>query len=255
MAQPDSQSEPLPVPATLDFQDVLRRSFDLLARNAVPLLVLAGLLVGLPSLLLRDSAVDTDLAKPGIWEGLSLSGLVLMVAQAMLHAAVASGMLRQLGGAADQKLADLLRTAGGAVLAVIGVSLIKGIVLGVLFGIGSYWWLVVPAPFLLLGIWLSARWLVAVPVAVAENLGVSDALARSRDLTAGHRWTLMAWLALLWVLTLLLGKLLAALFGVVGLGALAHGVVLVLSAALDATVAVVVYWRLINGRNLATVFD
>jgi hypothetical protein len=239
---------------TLDFQSVLRRSFDLLVRNIVPLLVLSGLLVGLPSLLLRDTAVDTELAKPGIWEGLSISGLVLMVAQAMLHAAVATGLLRQLSGAADQKLGDLLSSAWGAIVAVILVSLIKGIVLGVLFGIGSYWWLVIPAPFLLLGIWLSARWLVAIPAAVMEKLDATDALSRSRDLTSGHRWTLVAWLALLWLMTLLLGKVVAGVFGVVGLGALAHTAVLILSAALDATVAVVVYWRLINNTDVAKVF-
>jgi Membrane domain of glycerophosphoryl diester phosphodiesterase len=163
-------------------------------------------------------------------------------------------LLRQLGGAADQKLGDLLAGAWGAVIAVIVVSLIKGIVLGVLFGIGWYWWLVIPAPFLLAGIWLSARWLVAIPAAVMEKLDATDALARSRDLTSGHRWTLMAWLALLWLLTLLLGKGMAVLFGWLGLGALAHTAILILSAALDATVAVVVYWRLINQADVAKVF-
>jgi membrane-anchored glycerophosphoryl diester phosphodiesterase (GDPDase) len=127
-------------------------------------------------------------------------------------------------------------------------------VLGVLFGIGRYWWLVIPAPFLLAGIWLSARWLVAIPAAVMEKLDATDALARSRDLTSGHRWTLMAWLALLWLLTLLLGKGMAVLFGWLGLGALAHTAILILSAALDATVAVVVYWRLINQADVAKVF-
>lgn len=239
-------------PVALDFQAVLARSFALLVKNAVPLAILAGLIVGLPSLLLQNRAVDVEIARPGIWEGLSLSGLILMVAQAVLHAAVSVGLLRQLAGEPDQKLGDLLSSAWGPVIAVVGVSLVKGLVLGFFYGIGSFWWLVLPLPFLGLGIWLAARWLIAVPVAVAEKRGIADALARSRDLTAGHRWTLMAYLALLWVLTVLLGKISAGVFGVLGLGNLAHAAVMIVTAALDATVAVVVYWSLKNGAGQVT---
>ncbi len=236
----------------LDFQAVLARSFALLVKNAVPLAILAGLIVGLPSLLLRETVIDSDIANPGIWEGLSISGLILMVAQAVLHAAVTVGLLRQLGGAPDQKLGDLLSSAWAPVLAVIGVSLVKGLVLGFFYGIGSYWWLVLPLPFLVVGIWLAARWLVAVPAAVAEKLDITEALGRSRDLTSGHRWTLMAWLALLWLLTALLAKIIAAVFSVLGLGALAHAAVMIFTAALDATVAVVVYWSLKNTPDQVT---
>ncbi len=238
---------------TIDFQTVLARSFALLVRNAVPLLILAGLIVGLPSLLLRDTALDREVANPGIWEGLTLSGLVLMVAQALLHAAVTTGLMQQLAGQPAPKLGDLLAAAWATTLPVIGVSLVKGLALGLLFGIGSYWWLVLPLPFLVVGIWLGARWLVAVPAAVTEKLDVADALGRSRELTAGHRWTLMAWLAILWAVTLVAGKIIGALFGVLGLGGLAHAAVLIASAALDATAAVVIYWTLKSSPEQVTV--
>jgi hypothetical protein len=235
---------------TLDFQSVLNRSLELMIRNVVPMLILAGLIVGLPSLLLRDSAIDRNVADPGIWEGLSISGVVLMVAQAVLHAAISVGLLRQLKGEPDQKLGDLLSSAWAAVLAVIGVSLVKGLLLGFFYGVGSYWWLVLPLPFLVIGIWLAARWLVAIPAAVAENLDISDALGRSREMTAGHRWTLMAYLALLWVVTFLLGKVAGFVLGIIGLGGLAQTAVLIFTAALDSTVAVVVYWTLKNKLDM-----
>jgi hypothetical protein len=239
--------------ASLDFQQVLSSSFALLVKNAVPIAILAGLIVGVPSLLLRETAIDTDIAKPGIWEGLSLSGVILMVCQAMLHAAIAVGLLRQLSGQPDQKLGDLLGTAWNAVIAVIGVSLVKGIVLGIFFGMGSYWWMILPAPFLLIGLWLAARWLVAVPAAVDEKHDIADAFGRSRDMTSGHRWTLVAWLAVLWIITWLLAKIVGGVFGVLGLGGLAHAAVMILTSALEATVAVVVYWRLKSSPEQATV--
>jgi hypothetical protein len=239
-------------PAALDFQQVLSLSLALLVKNAVPIAILAGLIVGLPSLLLRATAIDPEVAKPGIWEGLSLTGIILMVCQAMLHAAIAVGLLRQLSGQPDQKLGDLLATAWSAVVAVIGVSLVKGVVLGIFFSIGSYWWLVLPALFLLIGLWLAARWLVAVPAAVDEKHDIADALGRSRDMTADHRWTLVAWLAVLWIITWLLAKIVGGVFGVLGLGGLAHAAVMILTSALEATVAVVVYWRLKNAPERAT---
>ena len=39
-----------------------------------------------------------------------------------------------------------------------------------------------------LALWLIARWGIATPEAVAEHLSLRRALARSRDLTKGHRW-------------------------------------------------------------------
>jgi hypothetical protein len=45
-----------------------------------------------------------------------------------------------------------------------------------------------PTVLLPVSVWLVARWGIAAPVAVAEGLTVRQALARSRDLTKGHRW-------------------------------------------------------------------
>jgi Membrane domain of glycerophosphoryl diester phosphodiesterase len=234
-----------PTTPTLDFQDILHRSLSLMATNAMPLAILAGLLVGIPSLIFGTGALDAEVAAPGIWEGWSVSGLLLMVGQAMLHAAVTIGLLRQLTGAAAQSLNDLLTQSWGAILAVITVSLTKGIVIGFCYGFFNWgWWLLFPILFLAAAVWLSAAWLVAIPAAVDQKLGVGGALGQSMSLTKPHRWTLVGYIIVLWVLTAIAAKVIAFVFGIFSLGDLAHIAVQIASAALDATLAVVVYHRL-----------
>ncbi len=229
----------------LDFQDVLARSLDLMARNIVPLAILAGLLVGVPSLIFGQGWLDAEVAEPGIWEGWSLSGLLLMVGQAMLHAAVTIGLLRQLNGAPAQGLNDLLGQAWDAILAVIALALVKGFIIGVCFGFFKWgWWLVLPVVFGVIALWLSAAWLVAVPAAVDEKLSVGGALGRSMALTRPHRWTLIGYFIVLWVLTLVAAKVVAFVFGIFSIGALAAVAVQIAASALDATLAVVVYHQL-----------
>jgi hypothetical protein len=238
-------TDPAASASSLDFQDILHRSLSLMASNLVPLAILAGLLVGIPSLVFGTGVLDADVAAPGIWEGWSVSGLLLMVGQAMLHAAVTIGLLRQLTGAPGQSLNNLLTQAWGAILAVITVSLTKGIVIGFCYGFFHWgWWLFFPILFLAAAIWLSAAWLVAIPAAVDEKLGVARALGKSMSLTKPHRWTLVSYIIVLWVLTAIAAKIIAFVFGVFRLGGLAHIAVQITSAALDATLAVVVYHRL-----------
>ncbi len=234
-----------PHPAQLDFEGILRRSLALMADNLLPLAILAGLLVGVPSMVFGQGVIDPQIMRSGIWEGLSLSGLVLMLGQAMLQAAVTLGLLRQIEGAAVQSLPDLLAQAWGSIVAVIGVSLVKGIVIGFCYGVFALsWWLIFPVVFLAAGAWISAAWLVAIPAAVAEKPGIGAALQRSQQLTRAHRWTLIGYFIALWLLGAVLAKLVWFVFGIFSLGSLAQTVVLIALAALDATVAVVVYHQL-----------
>jgi hypothetical protein len=236
---------------SLDFQDVLARSLRLMATNIIPLAILAGLLVGVPSLIFGQGWLDQQVAEPGIWEGWSLSGLLLMVGQAMLHAAVTIGLLRQLNGAPAQSLNDLLGQAWSAILAVIALALVKGFIIGVCFGFFKWsWWLVLPVVFGLAALWLSAAWLVAVPAALDEKLSVGGALGRSMALTKPHRWTLVGYFVVLWVLTLIAARVIAFIFGILSLGDLAATAVQIAASALDATLAVVVYHQLKAGEGI-----
>ena len=87
-----------------------------------------------------------------------------------------------------------------------GMSFVSG--LGILLGIILF---IVP------GVMLFVRWAVALPAMLREDLGIGASLERSRDLTLGHRWKILALVLLLWVpfllVMLLLGGLISAFGG------------------------------------------
>lgn len=60
-----------------------------------------------------------------------------------------------------------------------------GLTTGLLVGLGLVL-LILP------GLWAGVVWCVAQPAAVAEGLGVRQAMSRSSDLSKGHRWRLFA---------------------------------------------------------------
>ena len=102
----------------------------------------------------------------------------------------------------------------------------------------------------------------AVPVAVEERPGASQAMSRSSDLTDGHRWEIFfVWLALIVVVFAL-----AFAAGIVGALNKAVEIVLTLTvqavaAGLQATSYTVMYYRLrsvkesLDVDQIASVFD
>jgi uncharacterized membrane protein len=107
----------------------------------------------------------------------------------------------------DERLdvGDLLQVAFRKMLPVLGVSLLSslGIALGFVL-------LIVP------GIILSLMWGVAMPVCVAENLGVIDSLKRSAALTKGSK--LQIFLTWLLLVAVVLGIYLLVVLVAVGIG-------------------------------------
>jgi len=85
---------------------------------------------------------------------------------------------------------DSFSKVKGEILGVVGLSLLIGIAAG-----AACLLLIVP------GVLLFIMWSLAVPAKVLENLGVSDAMSRSADLTKGDRGRVFV----IWVLFILLG--------------------------------------------------
>lgn len=106
----------------------------------------------------------------------------------------------------------------GILLRVCGMMMAIGI--AVTFGLV---FLIVP------GVILGLMWALAIPVAVLENAGFSDSLARSRDLTAGHRMRVFAIFLLYYALIMALDAAILAPIGVVL--AIKHGPAGMLSVA------------------------
>lgn len=101
----------------------------------------------------------------------------------------------------------------------LGVSILSG--LGILVGLLL---LIVP------GFYLLACWAVAIPALLAEDLGVSQALSRSKDLSEGNKIALLGLMGLIWVPIFLIvvgGGFLAGMFFGEGVaGTLAYNSVL-----------------------------
>ncbi|HEX7852383.1 MAG TPA: glycerophosphoryl diester phosphodiesterase membrane domain-containing protein [Sphingobium sp.] len=96
---------------------------------------------------------------------------------------------------------------------VFGINLLSslGIVLGLIL-------LIVP------GVMLFTRWAVAVPAMMRENLGATEALGRSADLTKGARWMILGLGLIIWapflLLMILFGGLVGAFAGEAAMGTL-----------------------------------
>lgn len=89
--------------------------------------------------------------------------------------------------------------------AAFGLSLLSGIaiVIGLVL-------LIVP------GLMLFTRWAVALPALLREELGVTAAMGRSSELTAGNRWRILGLALLMWVPFFVVLVLIGALAGAFG---------------------------------------
>jgi hypothetical protein len=229
--------------ASLDFGGIVGRTLAILVRNLPALAVLALVLVGLPSYLLRGDLLDAGVLAEGFFSGLSLSGILLAIAQAVLVGAVVTGVAQDLAGQ-PSRAGDALAQAFGAIVPILGISIVVGLATSPLMLTQSIWgWLslVLLWPLLALAIVLRIHWLVAIPASVVERLGISGALGRSRALTRGHRWTLFGYVILLWLVAGVLGWIAGLLFGLIGLDAAAGALALAVVAAFDAVATAVIY--------------
>lgn len=172
--------------------NVLAQSFRSIGRNPVLLIgvpfVCGGLPQGLISFLqqgdqqqLRDymMRLDSGSVSPAMIIGAVAVFLLIAIPLALISQ---GAMIRAtLGAIQGEKasLGDCLAVAFSRMLPLLGLMILSGLAIGFAFLL-----LIVP------GIILSLVWYVAAPVLVVEQLGVSESLSRSADLTRGYRWSL-----------------------------------------------------------------
>jgi hypothetical protein len=184
----------IPTATGFDIGRVISRLFGVLGRNFLSFLLLALLLVGLPtaaSSLLQLIGMLPAFANPGApadptgfnavaFAFLPISWLIGAMANAVLQGAVIHGTVSDLSGR-QATFGEALNTGLRFFLPLIGVGLIAAVCC--FFG---YLVFIVP------GVLLALAWSVAAPVAVAERTGVFDAFTRSADLTRNHRGAIFA---------------------------------------------------------------
>jgi len=161
-------------PRELDIGRVLRRTFDVLARNF--------LAFGLAALVFYGAPYGADLYLPGHLPG-EIAALgsfamwfVLLATYAVAHGFIAFGTIRQLEG----------QTATPTESLAVAIRNILP-----LFGIGLVFSLTVAAGmiiFVVPGLMVGCAWCIATPVQVNERTGVFKALERSAELTRNNRW-------------------------------------------------------------------
>lgn len=248
---------------------VLSRTFGVTGQNILVFFSLA-LIARIPLLALQLSSLGHAALTPAqaaaaafnpstIATGL-LSLVLALVMAFVLQAAVVHGTIVSLNGR-KASFVDCLATGIRQFFPVLGISVLVG--LGVMLG---FVLLVVP------GLMLIVRWMVAVPVQVAEGSGVLQAIGRSAELTKGHRWAIFGTLVVLFLLALGLAMLsapfaMAARFGIasvqsayflnLGVSTLVNTITSMISAVLAASI----YFELrtikegIGPEQLAAVFS
>ena len=163
--------------------ELLSRTFNVFFKNLGPFLVLM-LLINLPNFLLTGYTVSRlSLDNPMSWVGILQTNTWLSVALALVSGSVATGaitygVLQQLRG--QPVSIGTMVSVGISVLA--RVALV-GIITGMLIALGLVL-LIVP------GVILAVMLSVSTAVAAVENVGISGALTRSRELTDGYRGTI-----------------------------------------------------------------
>jgi hypothetical protein len=191
-----------PPTRAFDIGNVISNVGRAIGGNPVVFFGLGILLVGVPTaamgalqyLVLGSRMLTGAGGPPNTEEVLRLVGvsgigvLLSLVTSAILQAAVIWGVVASLRG----RVATFGECLSGGVryfLPALGIAFVAGLALTIV-GLLTFWLLFIPAVI------LAVVWMVAVPVAVAEDRGVFGSLGRSAELTKGARF--MIWL--LWVI-------------------------------------------------------
>jgi len=201
---------------TVDIGRVIGRTFAVIARNPGLFLIFALLLGGIPSVLPNAGPVLGDwLAsiRPGVTIYLlgAAAWLIFLLGSALLQAVLVKVAVSGLGGG---RVTPSEALGGGLslILPLIGLTVVTA--LGI--GLGAML-------FIVPGIMLACAWSVAVPALVEERGGVFEAMGRSRALTRGSRWYVLALFAIYWVASLMLGSM----SGLMTFGSIALPIVLI----------------------------
>lgn len=236
----------------LDVGRVVQRTFLVLRRGAVPLLLSGLLTVGMVALIfggLRVSGViaeqgDTATGAPG--ENL-LSGLATcLVAGPAVRSTMAALRGRQ------ERLGVLAKAGPRSFARVFGISFLAG--LAILLGLIL---LVVP------GLILWARWVAAIPASVVEDRPVSRSMDRSAKLTKGQRGRivllgvmgLLIAVAFILVLTLVEGAVQPLRWGVIMMNLVLWPLMSVFLVVLNNVGKTVIYAELTGASDQRTAMD
>lgn len=227
----------------LQFSSIVERSLAVLGRNLTGVALVSVLLAGLPSMLL-----SAQLPMPG-QQPASLTGFVLFLFLLLTGQNLLAGMMlypafRHQLGLAPPALGLLF--SYGAQLAFQAIA--TALALAAAVGLGMLL-------FVLPGLIFALVFFVAMPAAIVERLPALEALKRSVQLTEGHRWTILGYMVILWIVSLLIGWAAGLVFSIFGLAEVAAVIVSSLIYAFSAIVTSLVYHDLRRLKEGTTAED
>ena len=169
-----------------------------------------------------------------------LAGIVALIAAVFYQGMVVDLVRDVQDGRRDSSLGQLFSSVKPVAFPLLAVA----IVFGICVGIGLIL-LIIP------GLYLLTIWAVAAPVVVIERPGVFTSFGRSRQLVRGHGWTVFGVIVLVFLITIGINILAAALadpLGDVG-RALIEWVASAITSPLAALAASVLYFELIGAEH------
>jgi hypothetical protein len=204
-----------------DFGRVTGRIFNLIGRNFTSFFFMALVFTGLPSIV-----INVIVTSASVDAGTFLATVTLLIFSTLLQGALTRASLDDLSGKVVSAQAAL-GTSFTRFLPLLGLGIL--VYLGVIVGLIL---LIIPGVILIL------RWMVCAPALVAEGIGISKAMARSAELTDGHRWPIFGLTIIYFIIVLVLNSMADALTA--GLGGSASTAGLIIRTANDAFQSMIV---------------
>lgn len=231
---------------------LLTEAFTIYFANIIPFVILTVLALS-PSFVFAAWASSLGAEHPLAQFAEPVSTLMTFLLAPIATAGIVYGVFQQMRGGSPS-LGTCLSIGFSALLPVLGLAIVQGFLVGC-----------ATCFFIIPGLMLTVRWVVAVPAAVEERPGIGEALNRSTYLTEGYRWEIFGVLAVLWVLYVGLIAVLTVAFG--GETAVQSGGFMLVTSLLEilttgiaATAYSVMYYRLrsikesIDVDQIASVF-
>jgi hypothetical protein len=230
---------------------VVSRAFSVLGRNFIPFVLLTGV-VYVPLFGYTYYSLQSGVSR--YYDTILIIGQFVLGSVA--QGAVTYGVFQQLRGT-PASLGQCISVGFSRLFSVIGAALLVGLAV-----MGGMILLVIPGFIFMCMLWVS------IPVAIVEQTGATTALSRSRELTAGHRWSIFGIIFVIGLLTAVTQWVLAAVFlsgdasfDLIKTFMYVNLLVSVVFSALSAVAGAVAYHDLrvakegVNTEELAKVFD
>ncbi len=281
-------------PPSLTAISIFSETFSIFSRHFVGFMIIAGVVL-LPSILFTlfsaSELADLEMEGATIEDAFSsmklagLSGLLMMLCAPVAAAAVTYGVSRELRRKSASML-DCVQAGVSVLFPALGVVILQTLIisgvamllalpsvfaLGLIAAIFAQGSPAASAVVMVVGIAgvvclilnFAARYAVTVPVTVEERPGVLGALSRSQELTEGVRWVIVRFYLLLGVVggVIFVGQVLVETVASAGMAEFIAQLGSILTTAINATGAAVIYYRLrsiderVDVDELASVFD